>query len=229
MLGEFVFDAADVVFGSASNMRIQIVSGGEGVLPDLFNLRVESLASLLLKGLEFGFSRPFVLEDDLSGDLDGISRLSDVRNFVLGAISDTRVGHRVSVIAIGAHFKEQRSVFDNISTGPFDSFSDHQHVLGLNFEARDEVTTRVELNVVGGSVLGCAHSVVVILAHVNDRQVPKTRHVGSLGKLALIRSSITIRSNRKVLLSLVLLSEGESSSDGHLCSHDSVTAIEMAL
>ena len=135
----------------------------------------------------------------------------------------------MSVIAIGAHFKEQRSVFDNISACPLDSFFDHQHVLGLNFEAGDEVTARVELNVVGGSVLGCAHSVVVILAHVNDRQVPETGHVGSLCELTLIRGSVTIRSNRKVLLSLVLLGEGESSSDGQLGSHDSVTAIEIVL
>ena len=78
-------------------------------------------------------------------------------------------------------------------------------------------------------VLGGSHAVGVVLAQVDDGQVPEAGDVGSLEELTLVRRSIAVHSDSEVLLAPVLLGEGESGADGQLGADDTISTVIVAL
>jgi hypothetical protein len=54
-----------------------------------------------------------------------------------------------------------------------------------HLETRHKVSSRVERGILGMAPLRCAHTVVVVLTHKDDGDVPQGRHVKSLVLLAL--------------------------------------------
>mmetsp|Transcript_33605 Transcript_33605/g.41443 ORF Transcript_33605/g.41443 Transcript_33605/m.41443 type:complete len:295 (+) Transcript_33605:501-1385(+) len=133
------------------------------------------------------------------------------------------------MVAVGARLHEDGSVLHGVGTGPLDGLLHHEHVLALYLEAWDLVTALVEVSVVRRSLLRSAHTVGVVLAKVDDGELPETSHVGSLEELALVGRTVAVHSNGEVLLATVLLGEGEAGADGELGAHDTVTTIEVAL
>lgn len=57
-------------------------------------------------------------------------------------------------------------------------------------------------------------------------QIPELGHVEGLEDLTLVGSTVTVESEGDVLLAVVLVGEGETSTDGHLSTDDTVTAVE---
>eukprot|EP00965_Chrysotila_dentata_P138595 4584376-Pleurochrysis_carterae.AAC.2 len=65
------------------------------------------------------------------------------------------------------------------------SGSYREDVHAVDLDARHVVPARVVVVVGGAALLGGAHAVLVIFAHVDERQLPQRRHVESLEELAL--------------------------------------------
>jgi hypothetical protein len=64
------------------------------------------------------------------------------------------------------------------------------------------------------------------LASKDDGQVPQLGHVVSLKDLTLVGSTITVKGDGNVLLALVLIGKGKTSTNGNLSTDDTVTAVE---
>lgn len=68
---------------------------------------------------------------------------------------------------------------------------------------------------------GRSHAVLVILADVNHRQVPELRHVPGLVDLALRRRAVAVQREGHGARAVVLVGEGDTGTDRHLCNnHD---------
>jgi len=70
---------------------------------------------------------------------------------------------------------------------------------------------------------------MVVLADQYGRQFPEGRNVESLKELSLVSRTVTIERERGRVLLLVLLSEGEAASEGHLRADDAVPAVEIGI
>ena len=70
---------------------------------------------------------------------------------------------------------------------------------------------------------------MVVLADQYGRQLPEGRNVESLKELSLVSRTVTIERERGRVLLLVLLSEGEAASEGHLRADDAVPAVEIGI
>jgi len=135
----------------------------------------------------------------------------------------------VAVVPISIKLQEQGSILFDIGTGPLHRFSHHEHVLSIDRDAGNQIATLVELIVVGGSLLGSTHTIVVIFANVDHGQLPKTSHIGSLHELALVCSTITVHRARKCILTLVLHSERKTCAHWHLSTDNTVATVEALL
>ena len=229
MLGELVFDATDVVAIGDTDVIVKVLEYGPWIIADLLDLSLEVLTHLLLVSLELISISPSLLDEHLTAEFDGVTSLTGVGDLLLGSVGDAWVRHGVTVIPISVHLEEDGAVLDNVGTSPLDGLLDHEDVLSLDLEAWDFVSASVEVSVVAGSLLGCSHTIGVVLAKIDDGELPKTSHVGSLEELSLVRSTITVHGDSEVLLILVLLGEGESSADGELGADDAIATVVVAL
>jgi hypothetical protein len=70
---------------------------------------------------------------------------------------------------------------------------------------------------------------MVVLADQYGRQLPEGRNVESLKELSLVSRTVTIERERGRVLLLVLLSEGQAASEGHLSAYDAVPTVEIGV
>ncbi len=59
-----------------------------------------------------------------------------------------------------------------------------------------------------------------------DRQVPQLRHIERLKNLSLVTGPITIQRNRRILVAIILMCEGQSSTDWNLRTNNTIAAIK---
>ena len=154
-----VFDTTDVMTLGAGDVCGEFRGSWVGILFNLLDRLVNLTSNLLLEVLQFALLSPVVIEDDSSGDLDGVTVLADISDFVLATVSDTGVGHGVTVIAIGAHLNANRAVFDSVSASEFNRFTDCEDVLSFNLKSGSLVSSSVIVSVAGVTLVGCSHSV----------------------------------------------------------------------
>jgi hypothetical protein len=136
-----------------TNVRIQILLLRVGVLLNLLNLLVDPLTNILLNGLQLFFGCPLLLQNHIPANLDRITSLPHILYLVLGAVGDTRIRHRVTVISISIKLQEKRPILLNVSTCPLHDFLDLEHILSIDIHARDQITPCVEFIIVRGSLL----------------------------------------------------------------------------
>ena len=98
----------------------------------------------------------------------------------------------MAVVPISIKLQEQGSILFDIGTSPLHRFSHHKHVLSIDRDAGNQIATLVELIVVGGSLFGSAHTVVVIFASVDLGRRRITSNNISLHELGLVCSAITV-------------------------------------
>jgi len=228
-LGELDLDSADVMVFGGANVGVQIVLGGEGVVFDLSDFGFLVLADLLLEVFELLLFGPTLGKNHLSANLKGVTILADIGDLVLGTVGDAGVGHGVTVVSVGVELNEERAVLNNELTSELDGLSHSEHVLSVNSDSGDLSAAGVEVSAMGSTVLGSSHAVHVVFADVDHREFPETSHVGSLVELALVGSAVTVHGNTEVFLSLVLLTKGQTGSNGQLSAHNSVSTIEVVL
>ena len=175
----FVLDTTDVVTFGDTNVIEEVLLCGPRVAADLVNLSLELLTDVLLELLELISLSPSLIEEHVANDLDGVSGLTNISDFVLGAVSDAGIGHGVTVVTISEHLEVKGTILDNVLTSPLDGFFNHEDVLCLNLEAWNLVSSLVEFCVVRGSLLTGSHAVGVVLTQVDYGQLPEASHVGS--------------------------------------------------
>lgn len=78
----------------------------------------------------------------------------------------------MAVISVADELNEERTILNGPVLGPFECLSDFKHVVSLNSEAWDDITTCIELRVHGGSLDGGSHTVEVVLADEESWKVP---------------------------------------------------------
>jgi hypothetical protein len=67
-------------------------------------------ADLLVQGLELLGVHPALVNDALLRHLDRVAVGPDLLDVVAGPVGRARVGHRVAVVAVGVHLKDERAV-----------------------------------------------------------------------------------------------------------------------
>lgn len=154
-----VFDTTDVMSFSASDISGEFRGCGVGILFNLLDHLVNIASNLLLVVLQFVLLSPVVIKDDSSGDFDGVTVLADIGNFVLATVSDTGIGHGVTMVTIGAHLDANRAVFNSVSSSKFDGFTDCEDVLSFNLEPGSLVSSSVIVGVARVTLVRCSHSV----------------------------------------------------------------------
>lgn len=95
--------------------------------------------------------------------------------------------------------------------------------------AGDVVAALVVLIQGGRALGGGTHTELVVLNHVDHRQVPQSRHVHRLVDLALVGRTVAAEAERDVVaarLAVVLEGEGVTGGSGALRTHDAVASEE---
>jgi len=87
----------------------------------------------------------------------------------------------------------------------------------------------VKLVLCGRAVDACAHRILVVLDHVDDRQLPQLRHVEALVNLTLVGRAIAEIGEAHAAVPDVLMLEGKAGAEAHLRADDAVAAVEAML
>jgi hypothetical protein len=175
--GVFVFNSTDVVIFTDSDISKKFCRCRVGVFLNLFNHLVDFSSNFLLVVLKLRFLGPVVFEDKISADLDRITVFTDSSDFILRSVSSTRVGHRVTVISVGAHLNADRTVLKRVGSSPLDSFTNIKDILAFNLESRNFISSSIIVSVMRVTLVGGSHTIQVVFANVDHREFPESSHV----------------------------------------------------
>mmetsp|Transcript_7944 Transcript_7944/g.18625 ORF Transcript_7944/g.18625 Transcript_7944/m.18625 type:complete len:248 (-) Transcript_7944:107-850(-) len=113
--------------------------------------------------------------------------------------------------------------------GHLDRLAHRQHVHAVHLDARHVVAARVVVRVGRATLLGSAHAVLVVLANVDERQLPQRSHVHGLVELALVGRAVSVKCHRHAAVALVLVRKRQPRAHGHLRADDAVAAEEVSI
>merc|ERR1739848_506417 len=195
----------------------------------LLNGGVYFTSRLLFNRFHLRRSQKLHLLDQLSNALNWIPLSSNAGNLVPCSVGATGVGHGVPVVAVGIHLHHQRTVLNDKVFGKGNRLFDRKDVHSIDLNARDVISSLEEARLLGTPRLGCSHSVVVVLAHVDDRQVPQSSHVQGFETLALVSGTISVHGKGAVGFLVVLLLEGDPDAEGNLRANNAVSPVEVVL
>lgn len=109
-----------------------------------------------------------------------------------------------------------------VSSYTCQNVGDHSYL-----DTRDGITASVVGGVGRSSLSRGTHTILVVLADEDARQVPKLGHVECLEDLTLVAGTVTIESEgRNVVFAGVLLSEGKTGSKRNLGADDAISSEE---
>lgn len=104
---------------------------------------------------------------------------------------------------------------------------DRQDVHTIHPNARNVVTSGI-VGGVGGRSLGArAHTVAVVLANENGRNVQQLGNIVSLKGLTLIGGSVTVEGHADTVGALVFGGQRNAGAQRHLSAHDTVAAVKV--
>jgi hypothetical protein len=193
---------------------------GAGVLGrvqhDLLDVVVDRLEAVLgdAGGFELGLQM-----------VDRIAVLAHVVDLLLGPVLG-RIRHGVAAIAVGLHLKDIGTLAAGVLGGPLAGGADGVHVHAVDLFARNaEADAALEqLGLGRGALDAGAHGVLVVLDHIDDRQLPQRGHVEHFVDLALVGRAVAEVGVGHVLVAAVLVGEAEAGADRHLGADDPVAA-----
>jgi hypothetical protein len=81
----------------------------------------------------------------------------------------------------------------------------------------------------GGALDRRAHPVLVVFDDVDHRQLPQLRHVEAFVDLPLVGRAVAEIGQRDIVVPAILVGEGESGAERHLCADDAMPAEEALL
>ena len=166
-----------------------------------------------------------MFQDEFSQTLNRVAFLPNPRDFIARPVRAPRVGHGVPVVPVRVHLQHERTFpRDAVRFRKLHSFLHRQRVHAVDFQPGDVITAFVVLGRLCRFLNRCAHPVVVVFAHVNQRQVPQCGDVQGFEQLTLVRGAVAVHRHGDVGLLFVLHSERQAGADGGLRAHDSVAA-----
>lgn len=152
---------------------------------------------------------------------------------------------RVTGVAVGNELDQEGTlVAGDPLLRPLRCLVDGDDVHTVHLDTGDLVATGVVLRVRGAALRGRTHTVLVVLADEDARQVPElglqkrsvrvpsplksqmTHHVVRLKHLTLVARTVTVHGERGGLFALVLLGERETRTERDLRADDTMTTLE---
>lgn len=98
--------------------------------------------------------------------------------------------------------------------------------IGAHFDAWNQVSASVKRCIRRVPVRRRPHSVLIVLADVDDRQIPQFRHVVRLVNLTLRGCPVAVERPRDSAGAVVFVSESQPGADRHLATDDPIAAVE---
>mmetsp|Transcript_8789 Transcript_8789/g.19192 ORF Transcript_8789/g.19192 Transcript_8789/m.19192 type:complete len:336 (-) Transcript_8789:361-1368(-) len=238
LLGHAIHAFADGEVGATHEEVRRLV--GVNVSPQLLGVglgsglgRLDRLHHLLLHAhldlLDLRSRAELCLKDIPLRALDGVPGRAHARNLVAVAVRDPRVGHRVAVVPVRVHLDDHRAVLGHVLPDELDTLAHRKHVHAVDLDPRHVVAARVVVVARRRALLGRAHAVLVVLAHVDQRQLPERRHVERLEELPLVGRAIAIQGPRHTAIALVLVCKGEAGTNRTLGANDAIAAVEVGV
>ncbi|KAI6757302.1 hypothetical protein HG531_003127 [Fusarium graminearum] len=146
-------------------------------------------------------------------------------NLLTGSVGGTGVGHGVTTVSVCDVLKDERTlVGSGVLLTVLDGSLDGEDIHTVDLETRDVLTTLVVVGQGRRTSSSSTHAIFVVC--VVSGKVPELGHVESLKDLTLVAGTITVEDNGSVLVVVVLVSKGKTSTDGDLSTDDTVTAVE---
>ena len=131
------------------------------------------------------------------------------------------------VVSVAQNFHKKRTIINRPVFSPLENLSHLKHIVALESDSWNNITSFIELGVHWWSWHWCAHAILVVFADVESRQTPQFCHVCSLIELTLIGSPITKQNAGHVLFVSVFEGEGQASSNWYLGSNDTIASVEV--
>lgn len=97
--------------------------------------------------------------------------------------------------------------------------------VGVHFDAWNQISPSVKRCIRRVPMHRRSHSVLIVLADVDYRQVPQFRHVVRLVNLTLGRCSIAVERPRNSAGAVVFMSESQPGADRHLTTDDPIATV----
>mmetsp|Transcript_24136 Transcript_24136/g.73853 ORF Transcript_24136/g.73853 Transcript_24136/m.73853 type:complete len:413 (+) Transcript_24136:249-1487(+) len=211
------------------DVTVKLLGFGErrvlGILDSLGDLRLDRLLNLL----DLGLAHEACLKAVALSALDRVARRADAGNLVAVAVGNARVGHRVAMVAVSVHLDDNGAVIDGIVLDELGGLPDGEDIHAVYLDARHVMAPRVIVVVGRAALLGGAHAVLVVLAHVDERQLPQGGHVEGFEELPLIGRAVAVQRKGAAAVATVLGGEREAGADGGLRADDAIAAIEIGI
>src|ERR1700674_4392328 len=194
-----------------------------GFVDDGTNLGVDFFDFFFGRSLLAHAPRPYLLNRIMLG--------ADLFNFLARTIF-LRIRHGVAAIAVGLHLKDIGSlaaagIRDRLFAGEL--HRPHIHAVHLLARNAEGYAAFGEIGL-GRRALDCrAHGVLIVLDHVDHRQLPQLRHVEALVHLSLVRRAIAEVGLAHAAVLAVAVRECDAGAERHLGSDDAVSTEEVLL
>mmetsp|Transcript_11395 Transcript_11395/g.23821 ORF Transcript_11395/g.23821 Transcript_11395/m.23821 type:complete len:406 (+) Transcript_11395:273-1490(+) len=210
----------DVLVQEVVRGQLALLGGLDGVVDDL--------ALHLLHLLQLRRAETPQLNRQVARALHRVTLLADGGDLIASAVGAAGVGHGVTVVAVGVELEHDGALAgDAVLLRELQCLLHRQRAHAVGLEAGDVVAAGVVVVVLRRAPLRGAHAVVVVLAHVNQGQVPQRSHVERLEQLALVGSAITVHGDGHVGLLVVLVGEGQTRTQGGLSTNNTVAPVEV--
>jgi hypothetical protein len=173
-------------------------------LHSLNDLLVNQLSRLLLLRLELRLGEDNPLKDALAETLDRVLGRTHVGDLVTGTVGRSGSRHGVSTRTVSNEFHDQRTLSGHsVLLGEGSSLLDCKDIHTVDLQSGNVLTVLEVLGQDGGTSGGRTHAILVLTSK-DDLEVPELGHVVRLEDLALVRSTISVKSEAGVGLALIL-------------------------
>merc|ERR1719232_1376315 len=195
----------------------------------LLDIFVHLLFDVNLNALELGQNGQLCIDQPLPEAGDGVPLLPHLLDLLPGPVAGAGVRHGVAVVTVGGDLIDQGTLLLNsaVVDGKPDGFSDCEDIHSVHEDAGDVVPALEELCRGCMSLSGGSHAVVVVLTDEYRWQLPQLGQIEGLGHLALVCRAVSVQAEGGASVIVVFLSEGYSSSKGHLGPHNTVASVEV--
>merc|ERR1712072_505455 len=193
------------------------------------DLLVDVAAGLLVDLLRLLLLSDAPLDDLLLETGDRVVGAPHTLDLLTRTVGSTRVGHGVTAVSVSHVLVDERAVAILAPLlAVLHSSLDGEDVHTVDLQTGDVLATLVVLGHGGGTASGGTHTVLVVLAAKDDRDVPELSQVERLEDLTLVGSTVSVESQGDVRLAQVHVGETNTSAGGDLSTDDTVTSVEAS-
>merc|ERR1719223_1269693 len=112
MRSQIVGNTSNILWSTGSHMSVEIGSGWLWIVHELGDVSLDGSSDLLLDCLKLLLGSPGVLDEHVLHQHYWVSVVSHVLDFISASISNSWIGHGVTVVSVSHVFNEKRSILD---------------------------------------------------------------------------------------------------------------------